>query len=44
MDAFDKWIMNKRIKQSNRRWVIKQVYEALFGLIIGAFLFFAFLK
>ena len=35
---FDKWAIEARIKQENRRWVSSQVFKAIAGIAIGLFI------
>lgn len=38
LGSFDKWAIETRIKQENRRWLSSQVFKAIIGFAIGLFI------
>lgn len=36
MKDFDKWVMEQRIRQSNIRWLVKEI---ILGIVVGFFLY-----
>lgn len=38
LDDFDKWVVEQRVKESNRRWLFDRVFKIIIGAAIGLFI------
>lgn len=38
LSSFDKWAIETRIKQENRKWVSSQVFKIIIGFAVGLFI------
>lgn len=37
-DDFDKWVLEQRVKESNRKWLFDRVFKIIIGVAIGLFI------
>ena len=38
LDVFDKWAVEQRVKESNRKWLFDRVFKIIIGAAIGLFI------
>lgn len=38
LSDFDKWVIEKRVKQENHRWFSTQIFKIIAGVAIGIFI------
>lgn len=38
LDGFDKWAVEQRVKESNRKWLFDRVFKIIIGAAIGLFI------
>lgn len=38
LDDFDKWAVEQRVKESNRKWLFDRVFKIIIGAAIGLFI------
>lgn len=38
LDGFDKWAVEQRVKESNRKWLFERIFKIIIGAAIGLFI------